>query len=61
MIRSIEESPLYRIINPRSIAFFGASNTFMRMGSMMLSSVQALGYEGKIYPVHLTEKEVRGL
>ncbi len=60
MIRSIEESPLYRIINPRSIAFFGASNTFMRMGSMMLSSVQALGYEGKIYPVHLTEKEVRG-
>ncbi len=60
MIRSIEESPLYPIINPRSIAFFGASNTFMRMGSMMLSSVQALGYEGEIYPVHLTEKEVRG-
>ncbi len=61
MIRSISESPLYRIINPRSIAFFGASNTFLRMGSMMLSSVQALGYEGKIYPVHPTEKVVRGL
>lgn len=60
MIRSIEESPLYPIVNPKSIAFFGASNTFMRMGSIMLSSMQALGYEGRIYPIHLTEKEVRG-
>lgn len=60
MINSIKESPLYPIVNPKNIAFFGASNTFMRMGSIMLSSVQALGYEGKIYPVHLTEKEVRG-
>jgi len=61
MISSIQESPLYPIINPGSIAFFGASNTFTRMGSMMLSSVQALGYEGRIYPVHREEKEVRGL
>src|SRR5512145_2948595 len=60
MIRSIIESPLYPIINPRSIAFFGASNNFVRMGSLMLSSVQALGYEGKIFPIHLTEKQVRG-
>jgi acetate---CoA ligase (ADP-forming) subunit alpha len=59
MISSIQESPLYPIVNPRSIAFFGASNNFTRMGSIMLSSVEALGYEGKIYPVHLTEKEVR--
>ena len=48
MIHSIQESPLYSIVNPRSIAFFGASNNFLRMGSMMLSSVQALGYEGEI-------------
>ncbi len=61
MIRSISESPLYSIVNPKSIAFFGASNTFMRMGSIMLSSLQALGYEGKIFPVHPTEKVVRGL
>ncbi len=60
MIASIEESPLYRIVNPRSIAFFGASNNFMRMGSIMLSSVEALGYEGTIYPVHPTEESVRG-
>jgi len=61
MIRSILQSPLYPIVNPRSIVFFGASNTFLRMGSMMLSSVQALGYEGRIYPIHQKEKEVRGL
>ncbi|MBN1653339.1 MAG: CoA-binding protein [Deltaproteobacteria bacterium] len=61
MIKSITESPLYRIINPRSIAIFGASNNFSRMGSIILSSVQALGYEGAIYPIHPTEKVVRGL
>ena len=61
MIRSISESPLYPIVNPKSIAFFGASNTFMRMGSIMLSSMQALGYEGKIIPIHPKEKVVRGL
>ncbi|MGB4220111.1 MAG: CoA-binding protein, partial [Smithellaceae bacterium] len=61
MIKSITESPLYPIVNPKSIAFFGASNTFMRMGSIMLSSLQELGYEGKIFPVHPSEKEVRGL
>ena len=60
MITSIEESPLYPIANPRSIAFFGASNNFMRMGSIMLSSVELLGYEGAIYPIHLTEEQVRG-
>ena len=60
MIKSIQESPLYPIVNPRSIAMFGASNNFTRMGSIMLSSIEALGYEGKIYPVHLTEPEVRG-
>jgi acetyl-CoA synthetase (ADP-forming) len=61
MIKSITESPLYPIINPGSIVIFGASNNFIRMGSIILSSVQALGFEGSIYPVHPTEKEVRGL
>lgn len=58
MIQSIQESPLYSIVNPRSIAFFGASNNFGRMGSIMLSAMDALGFEGAIYPIHLTEKEV---
>ncbi len=61
MIASIEESPLYPIVNPQSVAFFGASPTFNRMGTMMLSCVQRLGFEGRLYPVHPKEKVVRGL
>lgn len=60
MINAIEESPLYRITNPRSIAIYGASNNFKRMGSILLSSIEATGYEGTIYPIHPSEKEVRG-
>lgn len=60
MIASIQESPLYPITNPRSIAIYGASNNFKRMGSILLSSIEATGYEGMIYPIHPTEKEVRG-
>jgi acyl-CoA synthetase (NDP forming) len=61
MIRSIEESPLYFIVNPGCIAFFAASNNFLRMGSMIFSSMQALGYEGRIYPVHQKEKKYAGI
>lgn len=61
MISKLEESPLYRIAYPRSVVFFGASNNFNRMGSIMLSSMQSLGFEGPIYPVHPKEDTVRGL
>ena len=60
MIRTIQESPLYPIANPRSIAFFGASNNLKRMGSILLGTVEATGFAGPIYPIHPTEKEVRG-
>jgi len=58
---SVEKSPLYLFANPRSIAFFGASNNKSSMGSIMLSSLMQFGYEGAIYPVHPKEKQVRGL
>ena len=61
MLKSIEDSPLYRIANPRSFAFFGASNNFMSMGSIMLSSLLGGGFEGPIYPVHPKEELVQGL
>ena len=61
MITRIEDSPLYPIVNPRSIAFFGASNSFMAMGTGQLNSVRALGFEGDIYPVHPKEDVVQGL
>ncbi len=61
MIANITESSLYRIINPRSIAFFGASNRFTSMGTNQLNSLKALGFEGNIYPIHPKEKRVLDL
>ena len=60
-MKSIHQSPLYRIVNPRSIAFFGASNRFSAMGTNQLSSLKALGFGGKIYPIHPHEQRVLDL
>ena len=61
MITSISQSPLFPIANPKSIAFFGASNNFLAMGSSILSSIISDGFEGTIYPVHPREKTVLNL
>ena len=61
MIQDIKESPLYPIVNPKSIAFFGASNRFTSMGTNQLSSLKSLEYEGNIYPIHPREKQVLDL
>ena len=53
--------PLYPMINPRSIAFFGASNRFTAMGTNQLNSILSLDFKGKLYPVHPNEKSVLGL
>ena len=58
---AIQNSPLYKIANPESIAFFGASNNPSAMGSSILNSIQALGFAGQLYPVHPKEKQVQGL
>ncbi|MCF8109981.1 MAG: CoA-binding protein [Desulfobacteraceae bacterium] len=58
MTGKIEESPLYSIANPESIAIFGASNKYTSMGTSILSSILHIGYRGKIYPVHPSEKTV---
>jgi acyl-CoA synthetase (NDP forming) len=60
MLKNIKESPLYSIVNPGSIAFFGASNRFSAMGTNQLNALKDLGFEGKIFPVHPTEKQVLG-
>jgi acetyl-CoA synthetase (ADP-forming) len=61
MTTAIENSPMYPIANPKSIAFFGASNNLAAMGTGILNSVQELGYEGTIYPVHPKETTVLGI
>jgi acetate---CoA ligase (ADP-forming) subunit alpha len=61
MTAAFEQTPLYRLINPRSIAFFGASNRFSAMGTNQLQSVLSLGFKGDIYPIHPSESTVLGL
>jgi acyl-CoA synthetase (NDP forming) len=52
---------LHPIVNPKSVAFFGASNRFTAMGTNQLNALLDLGFEGKIYPVHPKEDRVLGL
>jgi acyl-CoA synthetase (NDP forming) len=61
MIKSIKESPLYPMAYPKSIAICGASNNIASMGTILLISLQSLGFEGPIYPVHPSETMVKGL
>ena len=56
-----ERSPLYRIMHPASVAFWGASSNPLGMGSVQLSQMLALGFEGPIYPMHPREQEILGL
>ncbi len=61
MTGSMQESPLYKIANPESIAFFGASNNTSAMGTSILNSIKAMGFSGGLYPVHPKEPRVQGL
>ncbi len=54
-------SPLYKIANPKSLVLFGASNNPSAMGSIQLESILDLGYRGKVYLVHPTDKVIMGL
>ncbi len=60
MLTSIKKSPLYKIANPESIAFLGASNNFMSMGTQMLDSIKLLKFKGPVYPIHPKEDTVLG-
>ena len=55
-----QKSALYHIANPKSIVFFGASNNFNRMGTIILDSLKALGFNGPVYPIHPKETRVLG-
>lgn len=61
MITSITESPLYPIVNPRSIALFGASNRVDAMGTNHLFALRHHGFQGALYPVHPEQDQVMGL
>jgi acyl-CoA synthetase (NDP forming) len=52
---------LHRILNPRSIAVVGASNSFANPATNLMASIISAGYQGKIYPIHPREKTALGL
>lgn len=53
--------PLKQLMNPSSIAIYGASNNPMKMGSIQLANILETGYKGEVYPIHRSEPEVMGV
>lgn len=51
---------LDRLLQPKSIALFGASNQPGKVGYVCLKNLLS-AYSGKIYPIHPQEKEILGL
>jgi len=60
MSRSYTESALFRILNPQSVCFMGASNRINSMGTMALLNTLGSGYRGKVYVVHPKDRTVQG-
>ncbi len=53
---------LNSLLNPRSIAIYGANENFMyNMGSQHFLNLIDNGYKGKIYPIHLKLNQILGL
>jgi acetyltransferase len=52
---------LARFFEPESVAIVGASNNPMRANYYLLSNLLKLGFKGRIYPVHPSEKEILGV
>ncbi|MCX5910152.1 MAG: CoA-binding protein, partial [Deltaproteobacteria bacterium] len=48
------------LLEPKSIAIFGASNQEGKVGYVCLKNLQA-AYRGTIYPIHPHEKNILGL
>ncbi len=53
--------PLNQLMNPASIAMWGASNNPMKMGTIQLANILETGFRGDVYPIHPTESEVMGV
>jgi acetate---CoA ligase (ADP-forming) subunit alpha len=60
-MNQMESNPLYRIMHPRSVAFWGASSNPTGMGTVQLRQLLNMGFEGAVYPIHPRETEIQGL
>ncbi len=52
---------LHKFFYPESVALIGASTNPFRPSYNLVGNQLKLGYQGRIYPVHPTEKEILGL
>ncbi|HOO55459.1 MAG TPA: CoA-binding protein [bacterium] len=57
----MSKHPLQTILAPESVAFLGASNNLLTMGTVQMHNIMASGYQGKLYPVHPKLDRVLGL
>lgn len=53
--------PLEKMFRPRSVAVVGASGDPEKLGGRTLLHLKELGYQGRIYPINVSAKEVQGL
>ncbi len=60
-MNEFERHPLYKMMHPKSIAFWGASSNPLGMGSVQLNQLQAMRFEGDVYPIHPKETTINGL
>lgn len=61
ILSSYDTHELYKIMHPKSIAFWGASNNSMAMGSVQLSNLLLMNFEGPVYPIHPKHQTIQGL
>lgn len=59
----LEESAkaLKKILNAKSLAVVGASNSFMSPATNLMATILSSGYKGKVYPIHPKEDIALGL
>ena len=55
------KNKLEKIMNPRSVAVIGASNKPGSVGNELMRELLGMKFEGNVYPVHPTEKQIMGL
>ncbi|MBW2061938.1 MAG: CoA-binding protein [Deltaproteobacteria bacterium] len=58
---TMNENPLHTIMNAKSIAFFGASNNPLTMGTNQITHLINEPFEGKVWPIHPKEQTVLGI
>lgn len=54
----LKTHPLHTILNPRSVVIAGASNNFMKMGTVQALSLMNQGFPGEVCFLHPTEPSV---